>query len=123
MSAQLRIVDTDGSTVITSLSLSNIESPGSSSEKKVYVENFGDQTAQSVVLSIVAVGTNDGADYAATAPDVSGSPGVFGTSDIALGDIASLARVAVWTQTTLPSGLTADNNPRRFDLSADGVSI
>lgn len=73
-------------------------------------------------MSIEAIGTNDGDDYAKIAEDLGGSPGTFGTADVALGTIAPLATVAFWTEAVLPSGLTADNNPRRYRLDATGLT-
>lgn len=109
--------------MITALNEGNIVSPGSSANKKLWVENFGDQTAQAVTLTLEAVGTNDGDDYAYIAPDSGGSPGAFVQTSMNLGDIASLAKVAVWTKITLPGNLTADNNPRRYNLKASGLTI
>jgi hypothetical protein len=123
LSATLRIYDTDGSTVITTLTLGNITSPGASSDKKIYVNNFGDQTAQSVTLAIVAVGTNDGSLYAYTAPDSGGSPGTFAQTTLSLGNITAGSSIAVWTRANLVSNLTADGNPRRYNLLASGTTI
>jgi hypothetical protein len=123
MSAQLRFLDTDGTTVITSLNVGNIASPGSLADKQLWVENFGDATAQGVTAALVAVGTNDGEDYAYLAPDSGGSPGSFVQTTLSLGDIASLAKIALWTKVTLPSNLTADNNPRRYNIRASGATI
>lgn len=122
MSAALRFLDSDGATVITTVDLGDIATPGSSANKKLFAQNFGTSAATSVVVSIEAVGTNDGDDYAKIAPDLSGSPGTFGTGDVSLGTIAALAKVAFWTQAVLPAGLTADANPRRFRLDARGLT-
>lgn len=123
MPAALRFNDTDGSTVITSYDEGDIASPGQTANKKFYVENFGDQTAQSTTVDIEAVGTNDGDDYAQSALDSGGSPGTFGITQLALGNIAAGARVAFWSRIILTSGVTADNNPRRFNLTANADTI
>src|SRR6185369_10343355 len=121
--ASLVFKDTDGTTTITTVNHGNIASPGSSANKKVFVKNEGDQTAQSVTLTITAIGTNDGADWALVAPDSGGSPGSFVTTPLSLGNIAAAASVAFWFKETLPSALTADLNPRRYDLVASGSTI
>ncbi len=123
MPAALRVLDSDGSTVITTLNLGNIATPGNSSQHKCFVNNNGTSTAQSVSLTINQVGTNDGNSYLQTAPDVSGSPGTCGQTSISLGDIAVSASVAFWVRVVLPSGLTADNNPRRVDVKASGFTV
>jgi hypothetical protein len=122
MPAALRTLDSDGSTVITTVNLGNLATPGTSANKKLFVQNFGTVTAQSVTLEIEAVGTNDGNLYLQTAPDVSGSPGTFAQTTITMGDIAVLATVAFWIRVVLPSGLTADDNPRRANLVASGLT-
>lgn len=122
MSASLRMLDSDGTTVITTVDVGDVATPGSSAEKKLFVQNFGTSDAVGVVVSIEAVGTNDGDDYAKIAEDLSGSPGTFGTADVSLGTIAPLASEPFWTQVVLPGGLTADANPRRFRLDATGLT-
>lgn len=122
MSASLRILDSNGTTVITTVDAGDIATPGSSANKKLFVQNFGTSAATAVVVSIEPVGTNDGDDYAKIAPDLSGSPGTFGTTDVSLGTIAPLATAPFWTQVVLPGGLTADANPRRFRLDATGLT-
>lgn len=123
MSAALRFKNTDGTTVITTLSLGNIASPGASSNHKLYVENYGDATAQSVTMTLETVGSSDGITYALEATDVAGSPGAFGAGPLSVGDIAAGIKVAFWTRASLVSGLTADQNPRRYDIQADGTSV
>jgi hypothetical protein len=123
MPATLRFLDTDGTTVITTEDLASILSPGSSSNKKLYVENSGDQTAQSVTVENEAVGTNDGVDYALLAADVAGSPGAFSTSPVSLGDIAAAAKVAFWAKVTLVAGLSAEGNTREYKIHASGSTI
>jgi hypothetical protein len=123
MSAALRFYDSDGTTVITSYDFGTVASPGSTSSKKFYIENFGDQTAQTTTIDLEAVGTNDGDDYAQTALDVAGSPGAFGTSQLTLGSIAAGIKVAFWSRVVLPSGVTADNNTRRYNLTGTAFTI
>lgn len=123
MPAALRILDTDESTIITTKNLGSINTPGQSSNVKLFVENFGDETAQDVTVSIEALGTNDGDNYAQIAPDVSGSPGTWQTADLDLGDIDTLEHTPFWTRVVLPTGLTADNNPRRYQLDASGFTV
>lgn len=86
------------------------------------MQNFGTTDAVGVTVSIETVGTNDGETYAKIAEDLGGSPGTFGTDDVDLGTIAPLATEAFWTEAVLPSGLTADNNPRRYRLDATGLT-
>lgn len=123
MSATLRFLNSDGSEVITTLSEGNIDSPGDSANEKVLVENFGDLDAQEVTITLVQVGTNDGDDYAELAEDMSGSPGTFSTDPLELGTIAALERVPFWTRVELPTGLTADANPRRYDIKATALTL
>ena len=123
MPALIRFLNEDGTAVITSLALGAVDSPGSSSQEKVLVENFGDQTAEDVTISLSQVGTNDGDDYAELAEDLSGTPGTFGEDPLVLGDIPPLERVPIWTRVVLPTGLTADANPRRYDLKAEGFTL
>ena len=123
MAADLRILDSDGTTVITSSDQGNIATPGNSTAKKFYVENIGTTQATEVTVSIEAFGTNDGSDYTYTAPDIAGSPGSFGQSDISLGTIAPLATSPFWVQITQPAGLTADFNPRRSNIVVAGLTI
>jgi hypothetical protein len=123
MPATARFLDTDGSTVIVDEDLGSILSPGSSAGTKLYVENFGDQTAQAVALSIEAVGTNDGDDYALLALDVAGSPGAYATTPLSLGDITAGNSTAFWVKVTLVAGLSAEGNTREFKLHAAGSTI
>lgn len=123
MAASIRFLDTDGSTVITTEDLGSILSPGSSSNKLLYVENNGDQTATDVEVSIEQIGTNDGDDYALLAPDVALSPGAFSTSPVSLGDIAAGDKEPFWAKVTLVAGLSAQGNTRQFKLHAAGATI
>lgn len=123
MPATLRVLDSDGSTVITTLNLGSVSTPGSTSGHKCFVNNNGTATAQSVSLTIEQVGTNDGNSYLQTAPDSGGSPGTWGQTSISLGDIAVSASVAFWVRVVLPSGLTADGNPRRVNVKASGFTV
>jgi len=90
---------------------------------QLFVDNFGDQTAEDVTVTITAVGTNDGDDYAQIALDSGGSPGTWGTSDLSLGDIAASSDSPFWVRVILPTGLTADQNPRRFEIDAEGFTV
>lgn len=123
MPAALRILDSDGITVITTLNVGNVATPATSGNRKLFVQNFGTVTAQSVSLTIEQVGTNDGNSYLQTAPDVAGSPGTWGQGAISMGNIAVLTSVAFWTREVLPSGLTSDANPRRVNVKASGLTI
>jgi hypothetical protein len=123
MSASIRFLDSDGVTVITTEDLASILTPGSSSNHQLYVENVGDQIAQSVSVTNEAVGTNDGVDYALLAPDVAGSPGAFATSAVSLGDIAAGAKQAFWAKATLVAGLSAEGNTREYKIHAAGSTI
>jgi hypothetical protein len=123
MPAAIRFKDTDGTTVITTVNLSRIDSPGSSSNKLVYADNEGDQSAENVVVTLEQVGNNDGYLYALEAADSGGSPGVFGTSSVSLGTILAGQKKAFWFKATLPSGVTADNNDRIFNMLADYDTI
>ncbi len=118
MSAQLRFLDTDQMTVITTKNGGNVDSPGSSSSFRLFVQNFGSSSAISTTLGIEQVGTNDGDDYALIASDSGGAPLAFGSTSLSFGGIAVLQSVPFWVKVTLPAGLTADANPRRFNLRA-----
>jgi hypothetical protein len=116
------MLDSDGATVLTTLNLGNVATPGSTSAHKLFVQNFGTSAATGVVVSINQVGTNDGSTYAQIAPDSGGSPGTFGTGNVTLGTINALATSPFWVEVVLPAGLTADANPRRFNLVATGLT-
>lgn len=118
MSAQLQFFASDGATVITTTSLGNVATPGTSTQVKLFINNFGDQTAQNTTVALQQIGTNDGFTYGQIAPDVSGSPGVFGNATLNLGSIAAGSKVPFWVESVLISGLTADGNARRFNLLA-----
>lgn len=123
MSASLEFLDSDNTTVITTLNQGNIATPGSSSNKKLYVKNNGDVTAQSVTVALEQVGSNDGYLYEQIATDSGGTPGTFGTTDISLGSIAASASTAFWVKVSLITGLTADSNPRRSNLVAQALTL
>lgn len=123
MPASLRFLDTDGSTIIDTVNLGAVASPGTSADKLVHVQNFGDQTAQDVVASIEAVGTNDGDDFAEIAADSGGSPGPFDVVNIDLGNIDVLEVVPVWLRADVFTGVTPDQNPRRWNLKAAGITF
>lgn len=116
MSASVRFYDTDEVTVITVINVGNVPSPSTSNPHKVFVNNNGDQTAQSVTVSIEQVGTNDGSVYGQIAPDVGGSPGTFVTTPLTLANIVAGASTPIWFREVVVSGVTPDNNPRRYNL-------
>lgn len=122
MPAELRILDDDGTTVVTTTNEGSVATPGSSTAKKFFVNNFGTGDATEVTITPEAFGTNDGIDYLYIAPDSSGSPGTFTQDPIVVGTIAPLASVPFWIQVVHPSGLTADNNPRRANVVAAGLT-
>jgi hypothetical protein len=122
MSANLQFLASDNATVITTLNLGSIASPGSSTQTKLYLQNTGTTSADSTTITIEQIGTNDGSIYALLAPDAGGTPGVFGTSPLSVGSIAALGEVPFWTEVTLVAGLSPNNNPRRFNLQGQGLS-
>lgn len=117
------MLDSDGTTVITSDNLGNIPTPGSSDPTKYYVNNFGTSDSQDTEVTIETFGTSDGANYTYLAPDVAGSPGTFSQDPVSLGTIAPLASAPFWARTVQPTGLTADNNPRRVNVVADALTV
>lgn len=123
MPAQLRILSSDGTTVVTSDNLGNVATPGTDGPTKYFVNNFGTSAALSVTVGIEAIGTNDGDDYTQIAVDIAGAPGSFGQTDLSLGTIAPLSSVAFWVRVVQPAGLTADNNPRRANVVADALTV
>lgn len=123
MGALLRFYDTDNVTVISSVSLGNINTPGTSIEKKLYVENYGDVALDGGTVAIVQVGLNDGDDYALVAPDVAGVPGSFTAGPLAIGTLAIATKYAFWTKAVLPSGLTPDLNQRVYLLRGQGTTL
>jgi len=123
MPAALRFLEDDESTITTSEALGNVQSPGTSTPIKRFIENFGDQDAEDLILTIVQVGNNDGDDYAQIAPDSGGSPGTWTTSPIVFGTLPDSATAPFWVRANVPAGRTADNNPRRFDLDATALSV
>lgn len=123
MPADIRFLDTDETTVITTFDFGSVATPGQSANKKLFVENSGDETAQSVTMTIAAIGTNDGDDHAEVALDSGGSPGTFGAGPLSLGNIAAGNTVPFWTRVNVASVLTADGNPRRYALDAEGGTI
>lgn len=122
MSAILQFLDSDDSTIITTTTLGNVDSPGTSTQKKLFLKNTGDQTSTSTTIAIQAVGTNDGSAFALIAPDSGGSPGTFGTSDLSVGTLAAGAQYVFWTECSLVAGLSPDGNLRRYTLHAAGTS-
>lgn len=123
MPAQLRILDDDETTVITSDNLGNIPTPGTSSDQKYFVNNFGTSASLETVVTIEAFGTNDGDDYTQIAEDNAGVPGTFSQDPVELGTIAPLTSAPFWARVAQPAGLTADNNPRRANLVANSLTI
>lgn len=123
MSAALQFLDSDGVTVITTKNSGNIPSPGQSSQFKVFLQNTGNQTAQSLTVSIQAIGTNDGNIYAQLALDNGGVPGTFGTSPLSLGNLTAGSSVPFWFQEVLPAGVTADNNQRRYSIQYSATTL
>lgn len=117
MPAELRILEADETTVVTTTNEGNVATAGSSTPTQFYVNNFGTSNATEVTVSITAVGTNDGEDYLQIAEDVAGSPGTFSQDPIEMGTIAPLASVPFWIQIVQPSGLTANDNPRRANVN------
>lgn len=122
MSAQFRIFASDQQTVITTENLGNILSPGSSSNVKMYLQNFGNQTANSVLISINPLAGNDGNLYAYLAVDSNGSPGPFGPGPLSVGSSSVLSMTPFWTNVQLIAGLTPDGNPRRYSIVCSGTS-
>ena len=123
MSASLRFLDDDESTVITSENLGNLASPGTSTPAKRFVENNGDEDAQETTLTITQVGNNDGDDYAQLAPDVAGIPGTWTTVPLAFGTLGIAGTMPFWVRVSVPAGRTPDANPRRFDLRATALTV
>lgn len=122
MPASLRFLDDDEVTPITTLSMGNVATPGTTSGKKLFVENFGDEDATSLAVAIEQVGTSDGDDYAQLAPDSGGSPGTWVTTPLSFGTLVAGDTAPFWLRDSVPAGRTADNNPRRFDLAATALS-
>lgn len=122
MSAQFRILAADQQTPITTLNLGNILTPGSSSNVKVYLNNFGDQMANNVSIAIAAVAGNDGSLYGFLAADNSGVPGPFGAGPLVVGNVASMGMYPFWTDVQTIAGLDPSNNPRRYTIVASGTS-
>jgi hypothetical protein len=123
MSALIEFLDSDATTVITTVNEGNRPTPSTSAGHKFFVKNIGDQTAQSVAVSIEQVGTNDGYLYGQIAPDVSGSPGSWQTTPLSLSNIAAGNSTALWFREVLVGGLTPDNNPRRYNILCDYGTI
>jgi hypothetical protein len=122
MSAQLRVLAADQSTIITSANLGNILTPGSSSNVKFYLQNFGDQTCNNVTVSIGSIAANDGSLYAFIAADISGAPDTFGPGPLVVGNVGVLASVPFWSKVITMQGLDPSNNPRRYALVCQGTS-
>lgn len=123
MSASLEFLDTDNTTVITTLDIGNVDSPGTSTQTKLFLKNTGDQSATSTTIAIQAVGTNDGSAYALIAPDSGGSPGTFVTSPLSVGTLTAGSEYTFWVEAVLVAGITPGANPRRFNLHASGQTI
>lgn len=123
MSANIQFLDTDGVTVITLISAGNVASPSTSAAHKVFVNNNGDQTAQTITVTIEQIGTNDGSIYGQIAPDSGGAPGTFQTTPLTLSNIAASGSTPIWFREVVVSGVTPDNNPRRYNLLVDYGTI
>jgi len=123
MSATLEFLNTDNSTVITTLDIGNVASPGSSTQTKLFLKNVGDQSATSTTIAIQAIGTNDGSAFALMAPDSGGSPGTFVNTDLSVGTLAAGSEYTFWVLVQTVAGLAPDGNPRRYNLHAAGQTI
>jgi hypothetical protein len=123
MSATLEFLNTDNVTVITTLDVGNVASPGTSTQTKLFLKNVGDQSATATTIAIQAIGTNDGSAFALMAPDSGGSPGTFASADLAVGTLAASAEYAFWVMISTVAGLSPDGNPRRVNLHASGQTI
>lgn len=121
MAAEIRFLDTDESTVITTLYLGQVPTPGLQ-PKKLFVENIGDATAQDLTVSLQELNNSDGIDFAQTAVDNSGIPGPFQEAALDLGDLLPGETVALWTRAALIAGITTDNNAREYRLHAEALS-
>lgn len=122
MSAALRFLDDDETTVLPSDNHGNVQTPGTSTPVKRFVENFGDEDADELTVTIIQVGNNDGDDYAQLAPDSGGSPGTWTTSPLTFGTLIDGGTAPFWVRENVPAGRTADNNVRRYDLEAAALS-
>jgi hypothetical protein len=122
MAAALRFFAADGTTVITSLYLGSVGSPGASGSQQVILENFGDGGAANLSLSIQPVPNVDGSEWGLIAPDVGGSPGTFVAGPLSLATLQPNERVAFWTKSSVSSGQAAQAIPRRYQIVASGVN-
>lgn len=122
MPAAFRFLAADDTTIISFDSHGNVQTPGTSTQLKRFVENYGDVQADELTVTITQVGLNDGDDYAQIAPDSGGSPGAWTTSPLTFGTLINSATAPFWVRENVPAGRTADNNPRRYDLVASALS-
>lgn len=122
MAAALRFYAADGVTIITSLYLGSVGSPGSSSPQQVILENFGDGAAANLSLAIQSVPSVDGGEWGLLAPDVNGSPGTFVAGPLSLSALQPTERVAFWTKSSVSSGQSAKAIPRRYQVLVSGVN-
>lgn len=120
MPAALRLIASDGTTVVSSVNEGTVV--GSWGGTLYYLENYGDQSWTAGTLALAAIGSNDGIGMGSFAPDVSGAPGSYQTAPLTVPTLAPLARYGFWLKTVVPGGTTSDANPRRFNLFATGTS-
>jgi hypothetical protein len=118
MGATLRFLDTDETTVVTTVSLGRAISPGLSSNRKLFLHNNGDGPAEDIVISLATSNDSDGVDYALLAEDVGGIPQPFETTDLSVDSLPSGETYPFWTRATMVTGVTPDNNTREYSLSA-----
>lgn len=121
MAASLRFYAADGTTIITSLYLGSVGSPGSTDSQKVIIENFGDRTAGNLSVAVQAVPNVDGSQWGLVAPDSNGTPGAFVAGPLSIAPLQPGRRVTIWTRSTVSAGQAAQSTARRYQVVASGA--
>ena len=122
MAALILFLDEDDNP-ITTLNLGAVDFPDTSENTLIKAVNVGDVLASEITISLQPVGDNDGDDYAKLSADSGGSPTGFSSSSVLIGDVDVLEEVPLWTRTEIPTGITADDNPRRYTIRASGYTL
>lgn len=119
MPAQITLYDSDGTTPLTSVTLTSIAIPFGyklsdvlGNWKKLYYKNTGDTYFSNVVVDILQSGSDVAYNYAKIAPDLSGAPNVGsavgpGAGGLNLGSLAVNASTPIWLNIEVPTSATA----------------
>ena len=108
--------ESDALVPFTTLNFGAIDG-GTFYQQRVNVTNTGTTTATSISIALNRITSNDGIDYTALAPDVSGTPGTYSTNPLTIpGGLAAGAVYWFWVKVTVPVGASPQGNPRQVQF-------